>query len=116
MSFITPFDTVITMRWHLTGAYDDSGIYKKGAQKSAQIRASVQRLSMAETQRLPEGMRNRTTYKLYTEVNIVEVVENTSMLDGAEFVIMGVPFAMLGWERWTLLMPHWKITVVEIPG
>jgi len=113
--YITPFDRIILMQWWTTAYYSD-GVYVKTNRQEALLKASVQRLSMAERQLLPEGFRSRQTYKIYTEINSIQVLENTSTLDAAEFVFDNQTFAMLAYEQWELVMPHWKLTVVEKDG
>lgn len=103
------------MRWRIGDAYVD-GVFTPGRMHTEIIMASVQRLSMAERQLLPEGFRTHDSYKLYTEATAIQTLLNNKLNDAAEFVYRGQCFAMLSWEQWNFVIPHWKITMVGKNG
>lgn len=111
------FTEDIEMFYRTDDQYID-GRYVKGPEKFRVIRASVQRLNMAERQLLPEGFRQSETLKIYTNTNVVKLIENdvTPPEDAAEFEYKGKRYAMLASEEWDYLIPHWKITVVAKNG
>ena len=104
----------IIMAYRSGDAYVD-GIFVPGGEATTSIVASVQRLSIAERQLLPEGYRSRRSYKIYTETPTIQTLINDdpSIVDSAEFEINGERYSMLGFEQWSYLIPHWKVTLVE---
>ena len=117
MRFNPRFTETITMYWRTGDAYVD-GRFVPGTEQSQSIVASVQRLDMRERQLLPEGFRASETLKIYTETNVVELIQNdvTPIEDAAEFEYKGKRYAMLASEKWDYLISHWKITVVAKNG
>jgi hypothetical protein len=103
------------MSWRTGDAYVD-GLFVAGNEKYEIIQASVQRLTMAERQRLPEGFRTHDSYKLYTEAAAIQTLLNNRLNDAAQFEYRGQRFSMLSWERWDFVIPHWKITMVGKNG
>ena len=105
----------VKMFWRTGDGYVE-GVFVQGSETYEIIQASVQRLTMAERQRLPEGFRTLDSYKLYTETASVQTLLNNTLKDAAEFDYRGQRFSMLSWERWDFLIPHWKITMVGKNG
>lgn len=103
------------MYWRTGDGYVD-GYYTAGTEMSSTIVASVQRLSMAERQLLPEGFRSMESYKIYTEAASIQTLLNNKVIDAAEFSYRNQRFAMLKWEKWDFLIPHYKITMVGKNG
>jgi hypothetical protein len=101
-----------------TGDTYVDGRFVAVAEQSQNIVASVQRLALRDRQLLPEGYRASETLKIYTEVDVVELIENdvTPLEDAAEFEYKNKRYAMIGSERWDYLVPHWKLTVVAKDG
>jgi len=89
-----------------------------GVERETDIIASVQRLSLADRQLLPEGFRQSATLQIYTEIANVQLIKNDdpNIQDAAEFEYKGRRYAMIGSEEWDYLIPHWKITVVNTDG
>ena len=114
MIFSSRVTETISMIYRTGDAYVD-GRFVAGSETSESIIASVQRLTLAERQLLPEGFRLRETYKLYTETPTIQKIINDdpTIVDSAEFDINGKRYSMLGIEQWSYLLPHFKITVVE---
>lgn len=112
--FNSRFTETITMYWRTGDAYVD-GIFVAGTQQSQNIVASVQRMNMRERQLLPDGFRANQTIKIYTEIDVIQLIENnqTDIQDAAEFSWKGDRYKMLASERWDYLIPHWKITAVS---
>ena len=110
----TGFTRTITVI-NFTGEGYVDGRYQEGTEVTLDIIASVQRLSMQDVQRLPEGYRTSETYKLYLDNSAITTMkENLSTVDNSsEFLINGDRFVMLASERWEEFIPHWKITVVR---
>jgi|SRR6185436_4765493 len=102
--------------YYRSGDRYEDGLYVAGSETEERIMASMQRLSMAERQLLPEGFRTQDTYKMYTETPLIQTLINDRLTDAAEFLYRGQRFAMLAWERWDFLIPHWKVTMVGKDG
>ena len=115
MQFNSRFTETISMFTRTGDTYGPDGRFVPGAETETPIIASVQRMNMRERELLPEGFRGSESYKIYTEVDVVQIIENNvqPLVDAAEFQYRGKRFVMLSSEEWDYLIPHWKVTVVE---
>lgn len=111
--FSPRFTQPITMYYRTGDSYVD-GRPVLGTEASTTILASVQRLTMRERELLPEGFRASESYKLYTETDVVQIIDNnvSPLIDAAEFEYRGKRFSMLASDEWDYLIPHFKITMV----
>jgi hypothetical protein len=114
MKFNSKFMKTITMYWRTGDGYVD-GRFVRGAEQSTPIIASAQRLNMEERQLLEEGYRASESYKLFTQIDVIQLIENneTGIVDSAEFEYKGKRFSMIASEDWDMVIPHWKITMVS---
>ena len=104
--------------FYRTGDSYVNGRFVPGAETQTSIVASVQRLDMNDRELLPEGFRSSQTLKLYTEIDVIQLIQNdeAAVVDSAEFEYKGKRYAMLASEKWDYLIPHWKVTVVAKNG
>lgn len=108
------FVETIQMTWRTGDSYID-GRFVAGKSKSESVVGSVQRLDMRARQLLPEGFRERETFKFFTEIDLVKLIDNDvdQIVDSAQFLYKGKYYVMLASEHWDYIIPHWKITFVE---
>jgi hypothetical protein len=94
----------ITVTAHPAGAYVD-GVWVPGAPTTRTVEGSVQPLAGAELERLPEGLRERATLKLYTAADLYlgELVD----VDGLTYVVQAA--SSFG----SVALTHTKYTLVE---
>ena len=113
MRFDGAYTETISMFAKSGGQYID-GRFVEGTEIETNIVASVQRLTMRERELLPEGFRASETFKIYTEIENIELIQNDQVPieEAAEFEYKGKRYSMLASETWDYLIPHWKITVV----
>ena len=113
MVFDGAYTELISMFVKSGGQYID-GRFVEGSEVESTITASVQRLTMRERELLPEGFRASETFKIYTEIENIELIQNDQIPieEAAEFEYKGKRYSMLSSEEWDYLIPHWKITVV----
>jgi hypothetical protein len=114
MIFNSLFTETITMFWRVGGTYVDGRFVEGAPEQSQEITASVQRLAPRDRELLPEGFRASESIKIYTQIDVVRLIENNEnpALTAAEFEYQGTRFVMLASDRWEYLIPHWKVTAV----
>lgn len=84
------------------------GKYTPGTSSSIQFTASVQPLSGREKLTLPEGVREKVEYKLYTDFQLLTVDEKTSK-NADRVVLFGKTYEIVKVEIWqNKVIPHYK--------
>jgi len=102
-----PFRKPVTMLRPPAGQYVD-GRWTEGAPVESSILASVQPASGQDMESLPEARRTMATYRLYTDTQLYEALENVRnpdivVLFGEEYEVVKV----FPWRNGVL--EHWKV-------
>jgi hypothetical protein len=87
------------------------GVYQEGATSSLTIQASVQPLSGRQLQALPEGRRNRESYRLFSDQGLRPYDGQNPdrvLIDGHEFEV----FSVSPWQNG--ILPHFDMIVQRI--
>lgn len=119
-----PFDLVddalsgmfvdVTRRRYAAGAYT-AGVYVRGAETTATIRASVQALKPEEVQDLPEAQRTRRPMRVFSRSELRCVVEGTNTPTDADRIDWeGERFEVVSVKRWNLgTLNHYEAIVLR---
>lgn len=112
-SFSFPSSPFTVKRKTTSGTWVDGRWQPSNNQTTFTITASVQRLSMKETQLLPESFRATASYRVYTETELL--IANEVLTREADIItIDGEDYKIIDVEHWRQLMPHYKAIAVRI--
>ena len=90
------------------------GRYIESTKSTFEITASVQPLSPKEMEMLPEGRRNKESYRIYTDTELNPASQD-SKINADIIEINGNNFEVLGCNRWQNgILNHYKILASKI--
>ena len=105
--------TITGQRYDGAGAYVN-GVWDESASSEISFTASVQPASAKEMLTLPEGRRDRETYRLYTSFELKTADEATEV-NADRVTLNGKTFEVLSVGRWqNNVINHYKALVVLI--
>lgn len=94
------------------GAYVDGRWVPSNEIESFNIRASKQPMTPEDIQILPENLRTKKSYRIYT-ITELRPVNTTEETDADTITIESETYTVHSVEKWTKLHPHYKCIVVR---
>ena len=111
-AIIAESETVSITR-RAAGTHDaTSGLYVQGADSAVVATASLQPLSMREIEALPEGIRQRASFKLYTATELHPTDPTTQAL-GDQFTHNGITYEVTGLQNWSTHGGYFKYIAIK---
>lgn len=112
MSPFNAFRKDVTVKRPAAGSYVN-GVWVEGAQSTLIIKASVQPATAEEMESLPEARRNLGVYKLYTDTQLQNLLENANNPDIV--VIGGHDYEIMRCEPWqNNIVNHYKALAARV--